>query len=164
MIETYRAKKIASPVGALTLVARGTKLAAILWTNDRPGRVKLGKLEDHPDDPTLTTAERQLSEYFQGKRSRFDLELEPAGTEFQKRVWNALLAIPHGETRTYLQIAEQLGNPKATRAVGAANGRNPISIIIPCHRLIGSSGGLTGFAGGLAAKAYLLELESEIER
>lgn len=98
-------------------------------------------------------------EYFAGRRDRFELELEFTGTDFQKQVWRALLTIPFGETRSYSQIAQQIGNPSAVRAVGAANGRNPISIIAPCHRVIGASGGLTGFAGGLEAKQYLLALE-----
>src|SRR6185437_17104518 len=101
----------------------------------------------------------QLGEYFAGKRRKFDVELDFAGTDFQKKVWRALLAIPFGETRSYGEIATQLGNPKAMRAVGAANGKNPISIIAPCHRVIGASGQLTGFAGGLEAKAHLLGLE-----
>lgn len=100
-----------------------------------------------------------MKEYFAGTRNQFELELDFAGTDFQKQVWQALLTIPFGETRSYSQIAEQIGNPKAVRAVGAANGRNPISIIAPCHRVVGASGGLTGFAGGLEAKQYLLTLE-----
>jgi methylated-DNA-[protein]-cysteine S-methyltransferase len=100
-----------------------------------------------------------LAEYFAGTRNRFDLELDFTGTEFQKKVWQALLTIPFGETRSYSQIAEQIGSPSAVRAVGAANGRNPISIIAPCHRVIGASGKLTGFAGGLEAKELLLTLE-----
>ena len=109
--------------------------------------------------PVLVKTETQLTEYFAGGRKQFDLELDFSGTEFQQQVWQALLAIPFGETRTYGQLARQLGNPRATRAVGAANGRNPIAIVAPCHRVVGSSGELTGFAGGLAAKAYLLALE-----
>jgi methylated-DNA-[protein]-cysteine S-methyltransferase len=101
-----------------------------------------------------------LAEYFEGKRRSFSLKLDPIGTKFQNDVWQALLAIPFGETRSYGQLAKQLGNPQASRAVGAANGKNPISIVVPCHRVIGSSGKLTGFAGGLRAKAHLLELES----
>ena len=100
-----------------------------------------------------------MREYFDGTRNRFELELDFIGTDFQKQVWQALLTIPFGETRSYSQIAQQIGNPKAVRAVGAANGRNPISIIAPCHRVVGASGGLTGFAGGLEAKQYLLTLE-----
>ncbi|MBN2976861.1 methylated-DNA--[protein]-cysteine S-methyltransferase [Pseudomonas lactucae] len=148
-----------SPVGQLTLVARDSKLCAILWETERANRVRLGPLHEANDSPVLLEAQRQLNEYFAGTRNRFELELDFAGTDFQKQVWQALLTIPFGETRSYTQIAQQIGNPKAVRAVGAANGRNPISIIAPCHRVIGASGTLTGFAGGLEAKQYLLTLE-----
>ncbi|MFL6610662.1 MAG: methylated-DNA--[protein]-cysteine S-methyltransferase [Pseudomonas sp.] len=154
-------KTIPSPVGELILVARGTKLAAILWENERLNRVRLGPLEPDDDHPTLKETERQLLEYFAGQRRRFELELDFAGTDFQVRVWQALLTIPFGETRSYRDMAIQIGQPTATRAVGAANGRNPISIIAPCHRVIGTSGSLTGFAGGLAAKQFLLSLEGQ---
>lgn len=154
-------KLMASPVGQLTLVARGTKLAAILWEHERQNRVRLGPLQEAVDHPLLLEAERQLQEYFAGSRERFELELDFAGTEFQCKVWQALLTIPFGETRSYSQIAQQIGSPKAVRAVGAANGRNPISIVAPCHRVIGASGSLTGFAGGLEAKQFLLALEGE---
>jgi methylated-DNA-[protein]-cysteine S-methyltransferase len=143
----------------LTLVARDDKLAAILWETERANRVRLGQLNEANDSPVLLETERQLTEYFAGRRNRFELELDFTGTVFQKLVWQALLTIPFGETRSYSEIAQQIGNPKAVRAVGAANGRNPISIIAPCHRVIGASGGLTGFAGGLQAKQYLLALE-----
>lgn len=156
---TYFSKTIWSPVGELTLVADDRGLAAILWENDRPDRVRLGTLEEKADHPVLVETERQLGEYFAGERRRFDVPLSFAGTDFQKRVWAALLAIPFGETRSYGEIAGQLGAPGASRAVGAANGRNPISIIAPCHRVVGSNGKLTGFAGGLEAKAFLLDLE-----
>lgn len=152
-------KLMPSPVGQLTLVARNGKLAAILWETERANRVRLGELVEVDDSPALLQAERQLNEYFAGTRDRFDLELDFEGTEFQKKVWAALLTIPFGETRSYSQIATQIGSPKAVRAVGAANGRNPISIVAPCHRVIGASGQLTGFAGGLEAKQYLLTLE-----
>ncbi|WLI30903.1 methylated-DNA--[protein]-cysteine S-methyltransferase [Pseudomonas rhodesiae] len=148
-----------SPVGQLTLVARHYKLSAILWETERANRVRLGELRAADDNPVLLETKRQLTEYFAGRRDRFELELEFTGTDFQKQVWRALLTIPFGETRSYSQIAQQIGNPSAVRAVGAANGRNPISIIAPCHRVIGASGGLTGFAGGLEAKQYLLALE-----
>ena len=105
-------------------------------------------------------AVRQLKDYFAGKRQTFALDLDFDGTPFQKKVWNALLTIPFGETRSYAEIARKIGKPKAVRAVGAANGRNPISIMAPCHRVIGKNGQLTGFAGGLEAKALLLRLES----
>lgn len=149
-----------SPVGKLTLVASDKGLVAILWENDNPRRVRLGELVEDKKHPVLCETERQLDEYFIGKRKSFSLALDMRGTRFQNDVWEALLAIPFGETRSYGQLAKQLGNPKATRAVGAANGRNPISIVVPCHRVIGSSGKLTGFAGGLDTKAHLLELES----
>ncbi|WP_338476677.1 methylated-DNA--[protein]-cysteine S-methyltransferase [Pseudomonas khavaziana] len=156
---TYHYKLMPSPVGELTLVAREGKLSAILWEAERANRVRLGELIEANHNPVLLETERQLTEYFAGTRNHFELELDFAGTDFQKQVWKALLTIPFGETRSYSQIAQQIGNPKAVRAVGAANGRNPISIIAPCHRVVGASGGLTGFAGGLEAKQYLLTLE-----
>ena len=155
----YEFKVISSPVGKLKLVASGKGLAAILWERENPRRVPLGPMTEAPANELLLETERQLGAYFDGKLKRFTLPLDFKGTEFQKSVWKALLAIPFGETRTYAAIAKQLGRPEASRAVGAANGRNPISIIAPCHRVLGSSGKLTGFAGGLAAKRYLLGLE-----
>lgn len=148
-----------SPVGTLTLVSQDQRLIAVLWEQERENRVRLGTLQRDDRCPVLIETAHQLSEYFVGKRQRFDLALAFTGTAFQRQVWEALLSIPFGETRTYGQIAQQIGNPSAVRAVGAANGRNPISIIAPCHRVIGASGGLTGFAGGLAAKQLLLALE-----
>ena len=155
----YATKPMASPLGRLTLVARDEGLCAVLWESDRPGRVRLppGREADHP---VLREAERQLEAYFRGCLKAFALPLVFEGTGFQKSVWHALLTIPFGETRTYAEIARQIGRPAAFRAVGAANGRNPISIVAPCHRVVGSGGGLTGFAGGLAAKEFLLDLES----
>jgi len=158
---SYEYTLMPSPVGELTLVARDGKLSAILWENERANRVRLGPLQASNDSPVLLETERQLNEYFAGTRNRFELELDFAGTDFQKKVWAALLTIPFGETRSYSQIALQIGSPKAVRAVGAANGRNPISIVAPCHRVIGASGALTGFAGGLEAKQYLLALEGD---
>lgn len=155
----YLFKLMPSPVGVLTLVARGTALVAVLWEHERENRVKLGPLIENNDHPILLETEKQLNEYFAGARTRFALELDFQGTDFQKQVWQALLDIPYGETRSYGQIAQALGNPKSVRAVGAANGKNPISIIAPCHRVIGATGALTGFAGGLDAKAFLLTLE-----
>jgi methylated-DNA-[protein]-cysteine S-methyltransferase len=157
--KTFVSKTVRSPVGVLTLIASGDGLAAILWENDRPGRVRLDFVAEDPKHPVIMATERQLAEYFAGRRKAFDLTLDFAGTQFQKKVWRALLTIPFGETRTYAQIAKQVGDPKAVRAVGAANGRNPISIVAPCHRVIGSNGKLTGFAGGLDVKAQLLRLE-----
>ncbi|MHC8401727.1 methylated-DNA--[protein]-cysteine S-methyltransferase [Pseudomonas sp. MDT1-17] len=156
---TYTFTTLASPVGELKLVANGSRLAAILWENDKPERVRLGPMRESPENPILMRTAQQLREYFSGTRNRFDLELEFVGTEFQKKVWAALLTIPFGETRSYSEIARQIGNPSAVRAVGAANGKNPISIVAPCHRVIGASGKLTGFAGGLEAKEQLLTLE-----
>jgi methylated-DNA-[protein]-cysteine S-methyltransferase len=154
-------KLIESPIGKLKLVASDKGLVAILWENDRPRRVRLSELVEDQLNPVLVETERQIGEYFAGKRKAFSIPLDMRGTRFQKDVWEALLAIPFGETRSYGQLAKQLGNPAATRAVGAANGRNPVSIIVPCHRVIGSSGELTGFAGGLDVKAYLLSLETQ---
>ena len=152
--------RMQSPVGRLTLVATDDGLAAILWENDRPGRVRLNVAEEESRHPVLVETERQLDEYFAGQRTRFALNLDWSGTPFQRSVWNALLTIPFGETRSYAEIAAQIGRPGAARAVGAANGRNPVSIVAPCHRVIGSTGALTGFAGGLDVKARLLALEA----
>ena len=154
-------KTIPSPVGKLKLVASERALIAVLWENDDPGRVRLGELVETSTHPILMETERQLTEYFGGKRRSFSVPLDLRGTPFQRNVWEALLAIPFGETRTYGELAERLGNPQASRAVGAANGKNPVSIIVPCHRVIGASGKLTGFAGGLEAKARLLSLEQD---
>ncbi|MDR3613216.1 MAG: methylated-DNA--[protein]-cysteine S-methyltransferase [Candidatus Obscuribacterales bacterium] len=155
----YVHKFVDTPVGNLTLVASEFGLTAILWENDKPTRVRLDEGVLDEGNSTLVTAETQLLEYFAGARQTFSLPLHFVGTEFQKNVWHALLTIPYGETRSYGHIARQIGNEKAVRAVGAANGKNPLSIIAPCHRVIGASGELTGFGGGLAAKALLLDLE-----
>jgi methylated-DNA-[protein]-cysteine S-methyltransferase len=156
---TYFYKLMKSPVGELKLVASDKGLAAILWEKDNPRRVRMGPASEDRNNPVLLETERQLNDYFAGKRKSFSVKLDFKGTDFQKKVWAALLTIPFGETRSYGQIAEQIRNPKAVRAVGAANGKNPISIIAPCHRVIGSTGKLTGFAGGLETKARLLALE-----
>jgi methylated-DNA-[protein]-cysteine S-methyltransferase len=131
----------------------------VLWEDDAPSRVRLGATKEDAGHPLLLQAQQQLEEYFAGKRRKFTVKLDPAGTEFQNKVWNALRTIPFGETRSYGEIANQIGSRKAVRAVGAANGRNPLSIIVPCHRVIGADGKLTGFAGGLEVKAQLLALE-----
>ena len=150
-----------TPVGRLRLVAGDQGLVAVLWPDDDPKRVQIGEPVEAPDHPILSQARRELSEYFAGQRRGFTVPLDFRGSDFQKKVWAALLEIPFGETRSYGQLATQLGDRNASRAVGAANGRNPISIIAPCHRVIGASGKLTGFAGGLETKAYLLNLESD---
>lgn len=148
-----------SPVGQLKLVAHETALVAVLWENENPNRVRLAALVEDLQHPILLKTAQQLNEYFAGKRQQFDLPLDFEGTAFQQQVWQALLTIPFGETRSYKQIAEQIGNVKAVRAVGAANGKNPISIIAPCHRVVGVNGKLVGFAGGLENKEILLKIE-----
>jgi len=157
-------KWIDSPVGRLKLVATDQALIAILWEHDRPRRVRLDIDAEDNHHEVLSEAERQLGEYFAGRRTAFVLKLDPAGTPFQRSVWQALITIPFGQTRSYRQIARQIGHPTATRAVGAANGRNPLSIVAPCHRVVGSNGDLTGFGGGLEAKAFLLALERPDEK
>jgi methylated-DNA-[protein]-cysteine S-methyltransferase len=154
-------KTIDSPVGRLKLVASDKGLVAVLWENDKPNRVRLGAMIADQRHPILLVTERQLEQYFAGERKTFSVPLDMRGTSFQKNLWEALLAIPFGETRSYGQLAKQLGNARAMRAAGAANGRNPVSIIVPCHRVIGSSGKLIGFAGGLETKARLLSLEEQ---
>ncbi len=159
---THAMMTIPSPVGVLTLAASARGLAAILWEDDDPARVPLGPVRDGADDPVLRETARQLGAYFARERTSFDLPLDPVGTAFQQSVWAALRTIPYGETRSYAAIARDIGRPSACRAVGAANGRNPISIVVPCHRVVGTGGALTGFAGGLAAKRRLLELEGAL--
>ena len=150
-----------SPVGILKLVATENALVAVLWENENPKRVRLAELIEQVDHPILLETQKQLREYFAGTRQQFDLPLDFEGTVFQKKVWQALLSIPFGETRSYRDIAEQVGNIKAVRAVGAANGKNPISIIAPCHRVVGVNGKLVVFAGGLNNKEILLGLEKQ---
>jgi methylated-DNA-[protein]-cysteine S-methyltransferase len=155
-------KEIESPVGKLKLVASSNALIAVLWEQERPNRVKLDTLNLYIRHPILLETERQLTEYFSNQRTEFDLPLQPDGTEFQKKVWQALRAIPFGQTRSYLDLAKAVGKPEAFRAVGAANSRNPLSIVVPCHRVVASDGSLTGYAGGLRNKAALLALEAKI--
>jgi methylated-DNA-[protein]-cysteine S-methyltransferase len=157
----YYWKTMKSPVGELKLVASDKGLAAILWENDDPRRVQIREYAKKNDHPILLKAEKELKEYFAKKRKRFTLKADFIGTDFQKSVWAALLTIPFGETRSYADIARQIKNPKAVRAVGGAIGKNPIAIITPCHRVIGTSGKLTGFAGGLKNKKCLLDLEAK---
>jgi len=148
-----------SPIGELTLVGSDRGVAQILWGRERSHHGPLAPMKEDPSHPVLIEVALQFSEYFARKRKRFDVKLDFLGTEFQLRVWSELLNIPFGETRTYGEVAKRLGDAKATRAVGAANGRNPIPIIAPCHRVIGASGKLVGFGGGLDVKGYLLDLE-----
>jgi methylated-DNA-[protein]-cysteine S-methyltransferase len=154
-------KIIDSPAGPLKLVSSEKGLAAILFRDDDSSLAPLIPLVKRADDPILLETERQLGEYFDGERKEFTVPLDFHGTEFQRRVWETLLSIPFGETRSYGEVARQVGKPSASRAVGAANGRNPISIIAPCHRVIGSSGKLTGYGGGLDVKEMLLSLEAK---
>lgn len=157
----YVFMEMASPVGTLKLVAHDDALLAVLWENENLKRVPLSTLTLDQNHAILLETKKQLTEYFSGKRQTFNLPLAFHGTPFQKKVWNALLTIPFGETRSYKDIAEQIGNVKAVRAVGAANGKNPISIIAPCHRVVGVNGKLVGFAGGLDNKEILLNIERQ---
>ena len=153
-------KTMKSPVGNLILIADRNHLLAVRWESKHYDR-DIGDAEEDVRHPVLVEAEKQLNEYFAGARKSFRLPLpEPlAGTEFQNRVWKALRNIPYGETISYEELASRIGSPKACRAVGGANGRNAIPIVIPCHRVIGKSGTLTGFGGGLERKEKLLNLE-----
>ena len=141
-------------LGSVTFVEEDGTLLAITTHHTYEGK--------RVETPLIKEAYRQLSEYLMGKRIRFDLPLNPRGTEFQQQVWKALCDIPHGETRSYKQIAETIGNPKAIRAVGMANNRNPLLIVIPCHRVIGANGKLVGYGAGIAMKEYLLKLEKSL--
>ncbi|SLM49864.1 Methylated-DNA--protein-cysteine methyltransferase [Nitrospira japonica] len=154
-----RYKHMETVVGRLKLVADEASLIAVLWPGDTPMRVRLEDMREDVRHPVLVEAGRQLSEYFQGRRTTFELPLLMRGTAFQKRVWQQLLRIPYGQTQSYGRLALAIGNGSASRAVGLANSKNPLSIVVPCHRVIGASGKLTGFAGGLDVKARLLELE-----
>ena len=149
------------PVGLVYISEDNGCIADLIFTDDnRPGKNnELTQIEKR-ETALIKKTDKQLKEYFSGKRREFDLPLSFSGTDFQKRVWGALLTIPYGETRSYGQIAAQIGNPKACRAVGMANNRNPISIICPCHRVIGADGSLVGYGGGLKNKRLLLDLES----
>lgn len=151
--------RMESPIGTLTLVQTEGRLSGLYLPDHYhgPSLQALGTQTDFGFDHVRT----QLMEYFDGHRTCFDLPLAPEGTAFQRAVWTLLRAIPHGETRTYSQLAAQLGNPLAVRAIGQANGRNPISIIVPCHRVVGSDGNLTGYAGGVWRKRHLLHLEAQ---
>ena len=152
-----------SPVGPLTIVASDRGLRALLWMGEEDARVRVGPASD-ADDPAgvIAATAAQLEEYFAGTRTEFDLPLDPIGTEFQQSAWMALRTIPFGETVSYGEQARRLGDQRKARAVGAANGRNPISIIVPCHRVVGADGSLTGFGGGIENKAWLLDHERSV--
>jgi methylated-DNA-[protein]-cysteine S-methyltransferase len=151
-----------SRVGVLTLVATDKGLRAVKWPEEREGRLPLpDELTPSGDHPVLEATKAQLEEYFDGRRAEFDLPLDLRGTEFQRQAWTALASIPFGETVSYGTQAERIGRPKAVRAIGAANGRNPVSIVLPCHRVVGANGDLTGFAGGIETKRELLAFEKD---
>ena len=154
---------IESPIGPLQLISDGVALTG-LFMNEHKNGPRPG--EDWVRDDThalLIEAQRQIAAYFTGKRKTFDLPLAPRGTEFQRRVWDALNGIPYGTTLSYGELARRIGDPKASRAVGLANGSNPISIIVPCHRVIGANGKLTGYGGGIERKRALLKLEGSAD-
>jgi methylated-DNA-[protein]-cysteine S-methyltransferase len=154
----FRFATLQSPVGLLTLTASDDALIGLSFeTSRRPSAMP--EAREDASHPVLSRAIEQLREYFAGERRVFDVPLDLHGTEFQRRVWDELLQIPFGETRNYGEIAMRVGGPKTTRAVGLANGSNPVAIIVPCHRVIGASGSLVGFGGGLRNKAILLDLE-----
>ncbi|KTT40803.1 cysteine methyltransferase [Pseudomonas oryzihabitans] len=150
-----------SPIGPLTLAADDGGLRVVEFPENRHPAKRDGSWVA-AEHPVLADARRQLGEYFAGRRQIFDLPLAPRGTPFQLEVWRALAEIPHGQTWSYGRLASHLGRPQAMRAVGAANGRNPLPIVLPCHRVIGASGALTGFGGGLPTKQFLLELEGAL--
>lgn len=153
---------IDSPVGELRIVASEDALHAVLWPDEREGRVVFAA-DVSPGQNKITRATaQQLAQYFAGERRSFDLPLAMAGTEFQELVWRSLAEIPFGETASYSKQATTIGRPKAIRAVGSANGRNPLSIVLPCHRIVAANGSLAGFAGGLDTKQWLLEHEAAV--
>jgi methylated-DNA-[protein]-cysteine S-methyltransferase len=155
--DELRSSVVTTPIGDIVLIGSSEVLVEL----ELPGDDRVRHPEGHPlrDDETLADASTQLREYFSGARRDFDLDVAPKGTDFQTKVWAALAGIPYGETASYGEIAAKVGNPKASRAVGMANNKNPIALIIPCHRVIGSSGKLVGYGGGLPAKEFLLDLE-----
>jgi len=165
MNEALAQSVVDSPVGPLTVIASDTGIRAVLWPDDQPGRVRDVAATESPtaaQRDILDAAHAQIGEYFAGVRQHFDIPLDPVGTEFQCAAWSALRQIPYGETVSYGEQAERMGDKNKARAVGAANGKNPISIIVPCHRVVGSTGSLTGFAGGVDIKRRLLDLERRV--
>ena len=174
--EALACRVVSTPVGDLRIIASADGVRAVLWPQERPGRVKFGSFDaadgglpqsaadevvDPAADRVADAACAQLTEYFAGDRQDFDVAVDLSGTDFQGEVWNQLAGVPFGETTTYGQLAHAMGKPDAVRAVASAIGRNPVSILLGCHRVVGSDGSLTGFAGGLDAKRFLLELEAD---
>lgn len=157
-----RYRRVDSPIGPLTLAGQGDRLTnLVMETAAHPPPERHHWVQDESAFPDVVA---QLTAYFAGERTGFDVAVDPVGTSFQQRVWDALCEIPHGETRSYAEIAGRIGQPRATRAVGLANARNPIPIIVPCHRVIGANGTLTGYGGGLETKRALLDLEQARHR
>lgn len=159
---TLYQRTVDSPIGELRLIATDRDLVAVLWPDDPDGRVRFADELIDGSNHILDAAAAQLDEYFAGERRCFDLPLDLRGTAFQKQVWQALTEIPFGETSTYGKQAAAIGRPRSVRAVGSANGRNPLSIVLPCHRVVGADGSLAGFAGGLGTKRWLLDHERSV--
>ncbi len=162
MIPALVSTVVDTPVGPLTIVASDAGVRAILWPEDDPSRVRLSPTTEQADHPVLASTAQQLDEYFAGERRDFDVPLDAVGTDFQLAAWSALRTIEFGTTVSYGEQAARMGDRRKARAVGAANGRNPISIVVPCHRVVGSNGALTGFAGGVDTKAWLLDHERQV--
>lgn len=162
--ETYASGGVSTPIGRITVVASHRGVHNVTFPNGGHLNVQGMHIHDDADHPVVARALDQLREYFDGTRTSFDLPLDLEGTEFQVAAWKALCEVPFGATASYKQQAHSIGRPTATRAVGAANGRNPVAIVLPCHRIVGADGSLTGFGGGLASKQWLLEHEQNIVR
>uniref|UniRef100_UPI0010A0BB63 methylated-DNA--[protein]-cysteine S-methyltransferase n=1 Tax=Ningiella ruwaisensis TaxID=2364274 RepID=UPI0010A0BB63 len=158
-IATIFTSRLKTPLGPLEIVATESAVTTVRFIDEEADNSSIDNGATKENALSIC-AKQQLKEYFDKKRKHFDLPLSPLGTEFQQNVWKHLLKVEYGTTASYLDVAKAINKPKACRAVGAANGKNPIAIIVPCHRIIGASGMLTGYAGGLARKAYLLKLET----
>lgn len=157
---THFMKTVRTPAGNLALATTETAVVALVWDKQALKRIGVPSWKEGPTCALLEKAERQLLEYLEGKRSRFDLPLEFQGTAFQKRVWAELGKIPYGRTWSYQELARRVGSPKAVRAVGSANGKNPVCIFVPCHRVVRATGKMGGYTGGIDKKAFLLDLEA----
>lgn len=155
--------RVTAPFGELTIVASDAGLRYVMFDNDaHPKPVDTLAIADDESHPIVALASAQLAEYFKGTRSEFDIPLDLVGTEFQIAAWKSLASIPFGTTTSYAKQAASIGRPTATRAIGAANGRNPVVIVLPCHRIVGADGSLTGFGGGLPTKQWLLQHEQKV--
>ncbi|EQA43182.1 putative methylated-DNA--[protein]-cysteine S-methyltransferase [Leptospira broomii serovar Hurstbridge str. 5399] len=156
--------KIGSPIGELLIISNETNITRICMNKQKYGAEIAADWIEHPDLEPISLASEQLTAYFAGRLKKFDLPLTMIGTPFQKRVWTELVKIPFGRVISYGELARRIDNPNASRAVGLANGKNPMAIVVPCHRVIGSNGNLTGYGGGIPNKQYLLELERSLEQ